>query len=678
MTKAILDISGLPRFSKISIEDIEPAIDSLINENKKKIDELLNQDNLEWKNLLAELEKIDNRLSRIWSPVSHMNSVVNTEKIRKAHDNCLPKLSAYSTELSQNQKLYSAYNNIRESNEYDKLDNSEKKIIENALLKFKLSGVALDHGEKKKFKEIKTKLTSLKSKYEQNVLDATQSFRIHIDEKSELEGLPDFVIDMAKQAAKQEDLKGWLFTLDAPSFISVMTYSDKRKFREEMYQAYTTRASNKGPNAGEYDNTQVMEDILSGRKELSEILGFNNYAEVSIADKMAETTDDVLSFLNNLVVKSKLQAIKEYDNLKQFALETCNIKKLEAWDIMYVSEKLKQKEYGISQEELKPYFPAEKVLSGLFEIVRKLYGITITEVNGIDVWHKDVKFYEIKDDENQIRGQFYLDLYARNNKRGGAWMDECIGRMKCDNNIQVPVAYLTCNLTPPVGGKPALLNHDEVTTLFHEFGHGLQHMLTKIDWLFVSGISGVEWDAVELPSQFMENWCWEKEGLELISSHVESGEALPEKLYRKLLKAKNFQSAMMMVRQLEFALFDFRLHMEYGTDVFKGIQQLLDEVRQQVAVVIPPEFNQFQHGFSHIFAGGYAAGYYSYKWAEVLSADAYSKFEETGIFNQDTGKAFLHAILETGGSEKAMDLFKRFRGREPEIDALLKHSGLEN
>ena len=676
MSKAILDISGLPRFSEIEVADIEPAIDSLIKENKKSLEELLDDENLDWKNLLVELEQIDNRLSRVWSPVSHMNSVVNTEEIRKAHDNCLPKLSAYSTEMSQNQKLYDAYNNINKSKDYDNLSNAEKKIIENALLKFKLSGVALDSDEKKKFKEIKTKLTSLKSKYEQNVLDATQSFRIHIDQKTELAGLPGFVLAMAEQAARQEGLKGWVFTLDAPSFISVMTYSDKRKFREEMYQAYTTRASNKGPNAGEFDNTQVMEDILSARKELAEILGFANYAEVSIADKMAETTDDVSSFLNNLVKKSKPQAKKEYDSLKQFAQETCNIKKLEAWDIMYVSEKLKQKEYGISQEELKPYFPADKVIAGLFEIVKRLYGITISELQDIDVWHKDVKFYEIKDEKGEVRGRFYLDLYTRNNKRGGAWMDECIGRMKCGDEVQVPVAYLTCNLTPPVGENPALLNHDEVTTLFHEFGHGLQHMLTKIDLLFVSGISGVEWDAVELPSQFMENWCWEKEGLELISSHYKSGEALPESLYKKLLKAKNFQSAMMMVRQIEFALFDFRLHMEYGTDLFDGIQQLLDEVRQQVAVVIPPEFNQFQHGFSHIFAGGYAAGYYSYKWAEVLSADAYAKFEETGIFNPDTGKEFLHSILETGGSEKAMDLFKRFRGREPEIDALLKHSGL--
>ena len=677
MNKAILDITGLPKFSQIKTQDIEPAIDSILQDNKEKLATLFSsEETLDFFELIRELENMDNRLSRVWSPVSHMNSVVNTDEIRAAHDNCLPKLSSYSTEMSQNSDLYNAYNKIKDSEIFKTLEQSQKKVIDNALLRFKLNGVTLDDVKKEKFKEIKKNLSSLKSKYEQNVLDATQAFRIHIVDKPELAGLPDFAKDMAKQAASDEDLKGWLFTLDAPSFISVMTYSEKRKFREEMYHAYTTRASNKGPNAGEFDNTQVMEKILEARKELADILDFNNYAELSIADKMAESTQDVLDFLNNLVEKAKPQAQSEYAALGDFAKKICSIDKLEAWDIMYVSEKLKQKEYGISQEELKPYFPAEKVLNGLFEIVNRLYGINIEEKIGIDVWHKDVKFFEITDAENQLRGQFYLDLYARNNKRGGAWMDECISRMKCNETLQTPVAYLTCNLTPPVGNKPALLNHDEVTTLFHEFGHGLQLMLTQIDSLFVSGISGVEWDAVELPSQFMENWCWEKEGLALISGHVETGEPLPENLYKKLVKAKNFQSAMQMVRQLEFAIFDFRLHMEYSTEAFIGIQELLDEVRQQVAVIIPPEFNQFQHGFSHIFAGGYAAGYYSYKWAEVLSADAFSKFEETGIFNQETGKAFLQCILETGGSEKAMDLFKRFMGREPQIDALLKHSGL--
>ncbi|RDH82675.1 MAG: oligopeptidase A [endosymbiont of Galathealinum brachiosum] len=677
MKNTILDITTLPKFTEIKTREIEPSISKIIEENEKEIKNYLKSEkNIEWNSFIKKLETLDNYLSRVWSPVSHLNSVMNTDDMRKAHDQCLPKLSAYSTEQSQNSDLYKAYNSIRESEEYNQLDNANKKVINNALLKFKLNGVALSEEQKKEFKEIKTNLSSLKSKFEQNVMDATQAFQIHIEDESQLSGLPDFVRDMAKQAAGEDDLKGWLFTLDAPSYIAVMTYSDIRKFREEIYIAFTTRASNKGPNAGEFDNTQVMEDILKGRKQLADILSFENYAEVSIADKMADKTDDVLVFLNNLVDKSKTQAFKEFEKLKKYAKKECSIITMEAWDVMYVSEKLKQKEYGISQEELKPYFPAPKVINGLFEIVKRLYGITIEEIKGVNVWHRDVKFYEIKDEAGEVRGQFYLDLYARNNKRGGAWMDECICRMKCGQTVQIPVAYLTCNLTSPVGDKPALLNHDEVTTLFHEFGHGLQHMLTTVNPLFVSGISGVEWDAVELPSQFMENWCWEKEGIELISGHVETGEVLPENLYKKLIKAKNFQSAMIMVRQLEFALFDFRLHMEFDTHKFESIQNLLNEVRQQVAVVIPPEINQFQHGFSHIFAGGYAAGYYSYKWAEVLSADAFSKFEENGIFDRKTGQEFLENILETGGSEKAMDLFVRFRGREPGIDALLRHSGL--
>jgi len=677
MNNALIDIKHLPQFTKIKVSDIEPTITGIIQNNSEKLNQLLKSEvSQDWHQLITELESMDNLLSRIWSPVSHLNSVMNTDELRQAHDNCLPKLSAYSTEQSQNNDLYHAYENVKQSKVFSKLDDANQKIINNALLKFKLNGVALSEEKKQQFKQLKTKLSSLKSKFEQNVMDATQAFQIHIEDETQLSGLPDFVKDMAQQTAQDEKLNGWLFTLDAPSYISVMTYSNVRDFREEMYIAFTTRASNEGPNAGDFDNTQIMLDILAARKELATVLDFDNYAEISIADKMAKTTDDVLDFLNDLAEKSKPQAEKEYQSLKKFARKECNINNIAAWDIMFISEKLKQKKYGLSQEELKPYFPAPKVISGLFEIVNRLYGITINKVSGVNVWHKDVEFYEIKDETGNIRGQFYLDLYARNNKRGGAWMDECICRMKHGEEIQTPVAYLTCNLTPPVGDKPALLNHDEVTTLFHEFGHGLQHMLTTVDNLFVSGISGVEWDAVELPSQFMENWCWQKEGLQLISSHIDTGEALPEKLYQKLMNAKNFQSAMMMVRQLEFALFDFRLHIEFDTERFESVKALLNNVRNQVAVIIPPTINQFQHGFTHIFSGGYAAGYYSYKWAEVLSADAFSKFEENGIFDKNTGGEFLENILESGGSKNAMTLFKEFRGREPKIEALLKHSGL--
>jgi len=676
MKNTLLDITGLPKFTQINVSEIEPTITKIIEDNKSKIHILLKNDLLDIHSLIPELENIDNVLSRAWSPISHLNSVMNTDDLREVHDNCLPKLSEYSTEQAQNINLYNVYKNIIEDKCFDTLDIEKRKIIENELLKFKLNGIALTDNKKKEFKHIKKELSSLKSKYEQNVMDATQAFKIHIEEKSQLLGLPDYVKDMAKQAAQEENLKGWVFTLDAPSYIAVMTFSSISDFRKEMYTAFTTRASDKGPNAGDFDNTKIINQILKARKDLANILEFENYAEISIADKMAEKTQDVLDFLNDLVNKSKSVAEKEYSDLEKFAKKELSIKDFQAWDIMYVSEKLKQKEYGISQEELKPYFPVPKVISGLFQIVNRLYGIKINEKKSIDVWHEDVKFYEITDSEGSLRGQFYLDLYARNKKRGGAWMDECIGRMKSGNNIQTPVAYLICNLTAPIRNKPALLNHNEVVTIFHEFGHGLQHMLTKVDSLFVSGINGVEWDAVELPSQFMENWCWEKEGLELISGHIDSGECLPDVLYKKLIKAKNFQSAMIMVRQLEFALFDFRLHMEFGTENFESVQMLLDQVREQVAVIIPPDFNQFQNSFSHIFAGGYAAGYYSYKWAEVLSADAFSKFEENGIFDDATGKEFLKCILETGGSEKAIDLFSRFRGREPNIDALLKHSGL--
>ena len=679
MTNILLDISTLPKFSKITPAIIQPAIEQVIDDNQKQLHRLLKSNSSaeeNWHSVILPLQEMENRLSRVWSPVSHMNSVVNSEELRLVHDVCISKLSAYSTDMSQNEDLYRIYLQIKESDEYAGLDRAQKKSIDNALLNFKLNGVALNKDGKNKFKQIKQQLSKLKSKFEQNILDATQAFNIHIEDEGSLTGLPEFAKSMARQAAEDEDIQGWLFTLDAPSYLAVMTYADDVNLRKEMYTAFSTRASEQGPTANEYDNSQVMEDILKARCELANILDFKNYAELSIANKMAETTDEVLGFLNDLVEKSYPLAQKEYEQLQQFASQESGLRKLEVWDVAYYSEKLKQKEYGISQEELKPYFPADKVVQGLFKIVHKLYGINISQLNDVDVWHPDVLFYEIKDQQGNIRGQFYLDLYARANKRGGAWMDECVSRMKCGDNIQLPVAYLTCNLTPPIGSDPALLTHNEVTTLFHEFGHGLQHMLTQINVSFVSGISGVEWDAVELPSQFMENWCWEKEGLNLITSHYKTGETLPDELFNKLIKAKNFQSAMFMVRQLEFAIFDFRLYMEYGKEGFTNIQALLNEVREKVSVVIPPSFNRFQHGFSHIFAGGYSAGYYSYKWAEVLSADAFSKFEEKGIFDEKTGTEFLKNILETGGSEKAMDLFKRFRGREPEIDALLRHSGL--
>ncbi len=677
---ALLDMSGLPRFSKINISEIETTINQLLNENRQQLKKILSnlkkQETYSWESLIEPLAEMDNRLSRAWSPISHLNSVKNSEALRQAHDACLPKLSEYSTEQLQNTDLYQAYLRVKNSDDFESYTQAQKKTIENALLKFTLNGVALANKEKEEFKKIKQNLSSLKSKYEQNILDATEAYLIQVEEKSLLSGLPDYALAMAKQTAQDKKMKGWVFSLEMPSYISVMTFADNRELREDMYTAYSTRASDQGPNKNEYDNSQLMEDILSSRQQLAKIIGFNNYAELSIADKMAENTDEVLNFLNDLVEKSLPVAKKEFEELKQFAKDEDGLDDFSAWDVAYYSEKLKQKNYQLSEEELKPYFPADHVINGLFEIVHRLYKINIKPLKNIDVWHSDVQFFEITDNNNNIIGQFYLDLYARAKKRGGAWMDECIVRKKTGNDIQIPVAYLTCNLTPPIGKDPALLTHNEVTTLFHEFGHGLHHMLTQVDEYYVAGINGVEWDAVELPSQFMENWCWQQEGLALISSHYKTGENLPNELFEKLNKAKNFQSAMMMVRQLEFSLFDFHLHIEYGSENFKGIQKLLDDIRQQVAVIIPPTSNRFQHGFSHIFAGGYAAGYYSYKWAEVLSADAFSKFEEEGIFNQETGQSFLENILQKGGSDKAMTLFTNFMGRAPKIDALLKHSGL--
>ena len=675
MTNPLLDIHRLPAFSRIKADHVEPAIDQILQENRQKLAELLKK-SPDWPEFIHTLEKMDNRLSRAWSPVRHLNSVLNSDALRKAHDACVPKLSAYATELAQNPSLFGVYQQVKDSDQFASLDDASRTTIDNALLNFKLSGVALPDEQKQQFKDLKQQLSNLKTRFEHNVLDATQAWQMHIKKESDLKGIPEYARAMAKQEAKNEKEPGWIFTLDAPSYIAIMTYADNRAMRQEMYEAYTTRASDQGPDAGKFDNSDCMQQILSLRQQMAQLLGFNNYAELSIADKMAQSTDEVLKFLHDLVEKSRPQAKKEFNELVEFARQSSDIDELQAWDVAYFAEKLKQKEYGISQEELKPYFPADKVISGLFKIVQQLYAIEINRLEDIEVWHPDVTFYEIKDYQGQLRGQFYLDLYARANKRGGAWMDECTSRMELDSDVQIPVAYLTCNLTPPVGDDPALLSHDEVTTLFHEFGHGLHHLLTQVNALFVSGINGVQWDAVELPSQFMENWCWEREGLALIAGHYQTDQPLPEELFNKMLRAKNFQSAMFMVRQLEFALFDFTLHMEYDRPGFSGVQQLLDEIRQAVAVVMPPPFNRFQHSFTHIFSGGYAAGYYSYKWAEVLSADAFSLFEEKGILDQATGQSFLKNILEKGGSRKAMDLFTAFRGREPRIDALLRHSGL--
>ncbi|MES9987529.1 MAG: oligopeptidase A [Candidatus Thiodiazotropha endolucinida] len=671
---ALINMQGLPAFSSITPDMVEPAMDQLLQENRQTIQQLLSsQQEYTWKNLIEPLEKAEDRLSRAWSPVSHMNAVVNNDELRAAYNAVLPKLSEYATEVGQNGQLCNAYKQVAGE---AGLDRAQRKLLQNALLDFHLSGVDLEEDKKQRFKEISQELSQLTTKFEENLLDATNAWSKLITDESALQGLPESALALARQTAAQRDQEGWLLTLEYPSYLPVMTYADDRQLRREVYEAFATRASDQGPHAGQWDNTEAMERILELRHEQAGLLGFSNYADRSLAKKMARSSDEVIAFLTDLAERSRTQAERELNELREFTSERYGFDDLQAWDIGYYAEKLRQARHNISQEELKPYFPETRVLPGMFAVVERLYGIRIEETRGIDTWHPDVRFFEIRDSRNHLRGQFYLDLYARPKKRGGAWMDECATRFFTDTVDQIPVAYLTCNFSPPVDGKPSLFTHDEVLTLFHEFGHGLHHLLTTVDYPAVAGINGVAWDAVELPSQFMENWCWEKAALDLISGHVDTGDPIPDELYRRMYTAKNFQSAMQMVRQLEFALFDFRIHREYDPRRGGRIYEILQEVRQLVAVITPPAWNRFAHGFSHIFAGGYAAGYYSYKWAEVLSADAFSLFEERGIFNADTGQAFLREVLQQGGSRDAMELFVAFRGREPEIEPLLRHSGI--
>ncbi len=674
MNNPLLQLTDLPPFSQIRPEHVEPAIDRVLADNRAGIERLLAAtDDYTWDNLAAPLADLEDRLNRTWSPVSHMIAVVDSEALREAHNACLPKLSQYATELGQNTRLYAAFQQVAQDTG---LDTAQRKAIDNALRDFRLAGVDLPEAKKQRYMAIQQRLSTLAAKFSENVLDATQAWSKLEESEHSLSGMPVSSIAMARQAAEQKGLDGWLLTLEFPSYFAVMSYADNRELREEVYHAYATRASDQGPHAGKFDNGPLMEEILALRHELARLLGFENYAERSLATKMAPSTDRVIAFLNDLANRSVGMAREELDELAAFARELHGIAALQPWDITYYAEKLRQHRYALSQEDLKPYFPEPRVVSGLFEVVKRLYGLQIDELQDVDTWHPNVRVFEIRDRHDELRGSFYLDLYARENKRGGAWMDECLSRRATAEDVQLPVAFLTCNFTPPLDGEPALLTHNEVITLFHEFGHGLHHMLTQVDVMAVSGISGVPWDAVELPSQFLENWCWEREPVDLIAAHYQSGEPLPNTLYSRMIAAKNFHAGMQMVRQLEFSLFDFRLHRDYDPARGARIQETLDAVRNEVAVIKPPPYHRFQHSFSHIFAGGYAAGYYSYKWAEVLSSDAFARFEETGIFDRDTGLAFLEAVLEQGGARDPMELFVEFRGREPEIDALLRHSGI--
>ena len=677
MNNPLLENAGLPAFSQITPDIIQSAIEAIIADNRQQVDHLVASKNVSWDGLIKPISLLEDRLSKAWSPVRHLNSVKSSDKLREAYNACLPLLSEHSTEMSQNQQLYQGYRTIADSPAYADLDTAQQKTIDDSLKHFRLGGVDLEGEDKQRYQQLQKDLSELQSSFDNNLLDATQSWEKLISDAQQLQGLPEYAIAMVKQLAEQNNQSGYRLTLDMPCYIAIITHVECRELRKEIYEAYTTRASDQKITDKKWDNADNMQQIVAKRQEKAKLLGFDNYAEYSLETKMAESVKQVLDFLYDLAQRSRPAALDEVAERQAYAESLGFEGELQAWDYAYYSEKLKQHKYQFSEEDLKPYFCDDNVISGLFEIVKILYGVDIKSAdNKVDVWDKSVRFYQINNSTGEMIGQFYLDLYARENKRGGAWMDECINRYHIDGKTQIPVAYLTCNLTPPIGDEAALFTHDEVITLFHEFGHGLHHMLTRIDVPEVAGINGVEWDAVELPSQFMENFCWQKPALELFARHYQTGEPLPEELFDKMVGAKNFQGALLMLRQIEFALFDIRLHQQVSLTSAAQIQDILDQVRTEISVVKTPHNNRFQNGFSHIFAGGYAAGYYSYKWAEVLSADVFAAFEEAGIFDATIGRKFLHCILEQGGSRPAMKSFQCFRGREPNIDALLRHSGI--
>lgn len=679
MINPLLTPFSLPPFSAIRNEDILPALQSAISNCRAEVKRIVAQSEpFTWDNLCQPLADADERLSRIYSPVMHLNSVKNSLELRTIYEKALSELSGYSTWFSQNEKLYQAYRSLKEGSGFSELNISQRKSVENVLRDFKLSGINLSSDKQQRYSEIILRLSELGSAYSNNVLDATMGWSKLITEKPKLSGLPSNALAQAKEMALDKKQDGWLITLDLPTYLQVQKYADNRMLREEVYQAFVTRASDQGPNSGKWDNSLIMSETLALRHELSQLLGFKNYAEKSLATKMAESPQDVISFLDDLIICTRPQAACELEQLQTFAKEHYGLNKLEAWDITYYSEKQKKYLFSFSEEHLRQYFPEDRVLQGLFKIVKRIYGVFAKNRSDVDTWHSDVRFFDLFDIKGKLRGSFYLDLYARENKQGGAWMNDCLCSLrKADGTLQKPVAYITCNFNRPIGDKPALFTHNEVVTLFHEFGHGLHHILTEIDTPGVSGISGVPWDAVEVPSQFMENWCWEPEALAFISGHYQNDTPLSQTMINNLLAAKNYQSAMFVLRQLELSLFDFLLHFEYSPAMVGQIPSTLAAVQKRVSILPSPSWGRFTHAFSHIFSGGYAAGYYSYLWAEVLSADAYSRFREEGIFNPKTGISFLKNILSRGGSEEPMTLFQRFMGRAPQLDAMLRHYGIK-
>jgi oligopeptidase A len=664
-----MTVSQLPDFSQLNIDAFPAQLDALLAQARAGTKAL---EVAPPEALLAGLESIDDRLEKFWSVVSHLNGVMNSAELRDIHARCQPEITKFSNEMGQNRALYGKAQAL--SAQANSLTKEQARALDNLLRDFKLAGVALEGEQKERFKALKLELSELSTRFQNQLLDATQAWSKLLADKAELAGVPDSILESFAEAAKAKHEVGYRLSLDAPAYMPVMQYADNRALRCELYKAYTTRASEQGPQAGQWDNSLVMVDILALRAELAGLLGFENYGELSLAPKMADTPTQVIDFLRELGQKTKARAEREYAELQAFAVgKGCS--ELEAWDVPYYSEQLKNERYAISQEELRPYFPVDRVLDGLFEVAGTLFGIEFELNADASVWHADARCYRLRRKGVEI-ASVYTDLFARSNKRGGAWMADYCGRRKLENGHQLPVAFAVCNFSAPTSTRPSLLTHNEVTTLFHEFGHSLHHMLTEVDVLPVSGINGVAWDAVELPSQLLENWCWQAEVIPLISAHYESGAPLPAEMLERLLAAKNFQSGMHTVRQLELSLFDMLLHTQEPPKDAHQVQALINTVRNEFAVYTVPEFNRFQHGFAHIFAGGYAAGYYSYKWAEVLSADVFSRFAEEGVMNAELGQEFLRTLLSRGGSEDAMSLFIRFRGREPSPEAMLRDAGI--
>jgi oligopeptidase A len=670
----LLDFSGLPKFAQAKPEHITPAVDRLLAENRALVESLVGPETpATWDAFVRPLEDANEHLGRAWGMAAHLHAVLDSPALREAYNENLPKITQYWTELAQNVALFGKYKALAASGEFATLDAAQRRIVENAVRDFRLGGAELEEEPKKRFAAIMDELAALSAKFSENVLDATNAFKRYVEDPAELAGIPEDVLASAREAAEKDGRRGWKFTLQAPSYLPVMQYADNRALREELYRASATRASELGP--AELDNSPRIGRILALRREAAALLGYANHAEVSLVPKMAETPAHVLAFLDDLAARALPFAKRDWEELAAFAREELGLGKVESWDVAWASEKLRVRRYAFSDNELKQYFPEPKVLAGMFRVVESIYGVRI-EPDQAEVWDPTVRFFRILDRDGALVGQFYLDPYARETKRGGAWMDDVIVRRRHDGHVQTPVAHLVCNFPSPVGGKPALLTHDDVITLFHEFGHGLHLLLTRVDHLGVSGIRGVEWDAVELPSQFMENFCWEWDVLSHMTAHVDTGAPLPRALFDKMIAAKNFQAGMQTVRQIEFSTFDMRLHFDFDPAGGRTYMDVLREVRDKVAVVVPPAYNRFPNSFSHIFAGGYDAGYYSYKWAEVLSADAYSLFEERGVLDPETGRRFREEILAVGGSRPAMDSFRAFRGREPTVDALLRHNGM--